>query len=211
MNGTVLVLDGDVPRRASCGVSMSRLVGFAGGSSGLNDFGCRSWALAARLLGRGCCYFKLRKAFSRFCRGRGALLEGCGVGLRALLQRGVSGPVFCGDLEYGFGKVVGRSDFSEQFGGLIDRYGRVGCGLGVVRRAAWLVVGPVVVGGCASLFGCTTAVRASDSVAASSWNFSQGVGAWRCVFDLARRGSAVDFYLLWHAVELAIGTRLCLL
>ena len=90
------------------------------------------------------------------------------VSLKTLLQQRVSEPEFCGDLVCGFGKVVGRSNFSEQFEGLIDRYRRVGCGLGVVRRAACLVVGPVVVGGCASLFGCAAAVRASGSVAASS-------------------------------------------
>ena len=161
-------LGGGVPRRASCGVYVSRLVGFAGASSGLGDFGCRSGALAAGLLGRGCRYFKLRGAFSRFCRGRGALLEGCGVGLGALLQQGVSEPEFCGDMVYGFRRVVGGSGFSERFGELVDHCRRVGCGLDVVRRAACLVVGPVVVGGCASLFGFAAAVRASDSVAASS-------------------------------------------
>ena len=57
---------------------------------------------------------------------------------------------------------------SEQFGKLIDRYKRIGYSLDVVRRTACLVVGPVVVDDCASLFNCTTAVRASDSVAASS-------------------------------------------
>ena len=34
--------------------------------------------------------------------------------------------------------------------------------MGVVRRAACLVVGPVAVGGFAALFGCTPAGRASD-------------------------------------------------
>ena len=91
---------------------------------------------------------------------------------------------------------MGGSDFNERFGGLIDRCGRVGCSLDIVRRTACLVVSPVVVGGCDSLFGCAAAVRASDSVAASSWGFDRWVGAWRCVFGLAHRGSAVGFHLL---------------
>ena len=111
----------------------------------------------------------------------------------------------------GFGGIVGGSGFSERFGGLVGRYGGVGCGLGVVRRAACLVVGPVVVGGCPSLFGCTTAVRVSGPVAASSSGFGRWVRAWRCVFGLARRGSAVGFRLLWRAVELAVSARPCLL
>ena len=31
------------------------------------------------------------------------------------------------------------------------------------------------------------------------------------LFGLARRGSAIGFHLLWHTVELAMSTRLCLL
>ena len=37
-----------------------------------------------------------------------------------------------------------------------------------------------------------------------------GVGAWRYVFGLASRGSTIGFHLLWHTVELAMSTRLCL-
>ena len=95
-------LDGDVPRRASCGVCMSRLVRFAGASSGLNDFDYRNGTLAAGLLGRGCRCFWLRRAFSGLCRGRGAMFGRYGVGLGALLREGVSEPEFCGDLVCGF-------------------------------------------------------------------------------------------------------------
>ena len=65
----------------------------------------------------------------------------------------------------------------------------------------------IIVDGYASLFNCTTAVRASDSMTA----FNQWVGAWRYVFGLARRGSTIGFHLLWHTVELAMSSRLCLL
>ena len=39
-------------------------------------------------------------------------------------------------------------------------------------------------------------------------NSGLGLGG---VFGLARRGSAVGFHLFWHAVELAVSARLCLL
>ena len=157
-------LDGDVPRCVSCVVCVFRLIRFAGASSNLDDFGCLNGALTAKLLGRGCRCFRLRKAFSKFYRRHSALLEGCGVGLKTLLQQGISEPEFYGDLVYRFGKIdfLVKSDFSGRFRKLISRYGGVGCGLDVVRRTACLVVGPIVVDGCASLFGCTTAVRASD-------------------------------------------------
>ena len=34
---------------------------------------------------------------------------------------------------------------------------------------------------------------------------------WFNTFGLARRGSTIRFHLLWHTVELAMSTRLCLL
>ena len=142
-----------------------------------------------------------------------ALLDGGrgGVSLGALRRRGVSESAFCGDLVYRFRKKVGNSNFSEQYGGRITRYKRIGYSLDIMRRTACLIVGPVIVGGCTSLFDCMAAVRASDSMVASSWNFGQWVEAWRCVFGLAHRGSAVGFHFLWHAVELAMSTRLSLL
>ena len=104
-------------------------------------------------------------------------MKGYGVSLRKLLQLGMSEPEFCGDLVYGVRKIVGKSNFSEQFRKLVDLCGGVGCGPCIVRQTACLVVDPVVVGGCASLFGCTAVVWASDSMIASSWGFDGWVGA----------------------------------
>ena len=87
--------------------------------------------------------------------------------------------------------------FSDQFGGAVVRYKRVGCGLGVVRQSACLVVGPVAVDGCAALFGCAPVDRASDSVMAPTWGCSfwlVGTGAFVCC--LVRRGSAGCLLLL---------------
>ena len=51
---------------------------------------------------------------------------------------------------------------------LINRYKRIGYSLDIMRQTACLVVNPIIVDGYASLFNCTTAVRASDSVTSSS-------------------------------------------
>ena len=48
---------------------------FARASSNLSDFNCRNKALTAKLLRQGYRYFKLRKAFSKFCRRHSALVE----------------------------------------------------------------------------------------------------------------------------------------
>ena len=177
-------LDGDVPRRTSYGVYISQLIRFARASSNLNDFYNRNKALTAKLLRQGYRYFKLRKAFSKlyrrhslslfstsfskFYRRHSVLLEKYSVSLKTLLQQGISEPEFYGDLVYRFRKNVGKSNFSEQFRKLINRYKRIGYSLDIVRQTACLVVNPIIVDGYASLFNCTTAVRASDSMTASS-------------------------------------------
>ena len=158
-------LDGDVPRRTSYGVYISQLIRFARASSNLNDFNYRNKALTAR---QGYRYFKLHKAFSKFYRRHSALLEKYSVSLKTLLQQSISESEFYGDLVYRFRKIVGKSNFSEQFRKLINRYKRIGYSLDIMRQTACLVVNPIIVDGYASLFNCTTAVRASDAIMASS-------------------------------------------
>ena len=167
-------LDGDAPpppppppRRTSYGVYISQLIRFARASSNLNDFNYRNKALTAKLLRQAYRYFKLRKAFSKFYRRHSALLEKYSVSLKTLLQQGISEPEFYGDLVYRFRKIVGKSNFSEQFRKLINRYKRIGYSLDIMRQTACLVINPIIVDGYASLFNCTTAVRASDPMTAS--------------------------------------------
>ena len=62
---------------------------------------------------------------------------------------------------------MGKSNFSEQFRKLINRFKRIGHNLDIMRQTACLVINPIIVDGYASLFNCTTAVRASDSMTAS--------------------------------------------
>ena len=163
-----LFLDGDVPRRTSYGVYISQLIRFARASSNLNDFNYHNKALTAKLLRQGYRYFKLRKAFSKFYRRHSALLEKYSVSLKTLLQQGISEPEFYGDLVYRFRKIVGKCNFSEQFRKLINRYKRIGYSLDIMWQTACLVVNHIIVDGYASFFNCTTAVRASDSMTASS-------------------------------------------
>ena len=53
-----------------------------------------------------------------------------------------------------------------------------------------------------------------DHLASSEYMGSAGQGVMLClliIFGQARRGSTIGFHLLWHTVELAMSTRLCLL
>ena len=36
------------------------------------------------------------------------------IGLKTLLQHGISEPIFCGDLVYKFQSIVGKPNFSDQ-------------------------------------------------------------------------------------------------
>ena len=115
-------LDGDVPRRTLYGVYISQLIRFARASSNLNAFNYLNKAFTAKRLRQGYRYFKLQKAFSKFYRRHSALLEKYSVNPKTLLQQGISEPEFYGDLVYRFRKTVGKSNFSEQFRKLINRY-----------------------------------------------------------------------------------------
>ena len=161
-----LFLDGDIPRRTSYGVYISQLIRFARASSNLNDFNYRNKAHTAKLLTQGYRYLTLRKAFSKFYRRHSALVEKYSVSLKTLLQQG--------DLVYRFRKILGNSDFLEQFRKLINRYKRIGYSLDIMQQTACLVVNPIIVDGSiivngyASLCDCTVAVWASDSMTTSS-------------------------------------------
>ena len=87
-------LDGDVPRAASYGVYISQLFRFARVSSHVTDFNTRNKLLTAKLLNQGYRYHKLRKAFSKFYRRHSDLVSKFNVGLKSLLQQGLSEPEF---------------------------------------------------------------------------------------------------------------------
>ena len=133
-----------------------------------DDFNCRKKALTAKLHWQGYRYFKLRKAFSKLYHRHSPLVEKYNVGLKTLLQQSISEPEFYGDLVYRFRKTVGKSNISEQFRKLMNRYKRIGYSLDIMRQTSCLVINPVIVDGYDLLFNCTTAVRALDSMTTSS-------------------------------------------
>ena len=155
-------LDGGVPRSASCGVCVSRLVRFARVSSHVDDFNTRNKVLTAKLLRRGYRYHELRKAFSKLYRRHFDIVSKYNVGLKTLLLQGLSEPEFYGDLVYKFRKIIGKNDFPYHFNRVVVRCGGIGYDMGVVRQTACLVVGPVGVDSFAYLLNCTTVGRTSD-------------------------------------------------
>ena len=93
-------LDGDVPRSTSYGVYISQLIRFARSSSHVIDFNARNKILTGKLLHQGYRYYKLQKVFSKFYRRHYELVSKFKVGLKSLLQKGLSEPDFYGDPVY---------------------------------------------------------------------------------------------------------------
>ena len=132
----------------------------------VEDFNARNKCLTAKLLKQGYRYHKLRNDFSKFCRRHHELVSKFNVGLKSLLQKGISEQEFYGDLVYKFKKIMGRTDFSDQFRIIIIRHKRIGYDLNVMRQSASLVITPITINNFAAVFNCTPVDRASDSMMA---------------------------------------------
>ena len=153
-------LDGDVPRSPSYGVYISQHIRFARVCSYVNEFNKRNLFLTAKLLKQGYRYHKNRKAFSKFYHSRSELIVKYNIGLKTLLQQGISEPMFYGDLVYKFKRSVGKPQFSDEFKMIVKRYIRVGYNLDIMLQPACLVSNH------GFLLNCTTVGQASDSMTA---------------------------------------------
>ena len=159
-------LDGDVPRSPSYGVYISQLIRFARVCSNVDDFNKRNLFLTAKLIKQGYRYHKILKSFSKFYHRHSELIVKYNIGLKTLLQQGISEPIFYGDLVYKFKRIVGKPNFGDQFKKIVNRYIRLGYNLDVMRQSACLVLNPITVYNYGFLFNCTTVVQASDTMTA---------------------------------------------
>ena len=130
--------------------------------SNVDDFNDRNLFLTAKLLKQGYGYHKIRKAFSKFYHRHSELIVKYNIGFKTRL--GISEPIFYGDLNYKFKRIVRKPNFSDQFKKIIRRYVKVGYTLDVMRQSACLVLNPITVYSYGFLFNCTTVGQASDSM-----------------------------------------------
>ena len=87
-------LDGDVPCSPSYGVYIPHLIHFARVCSDMDDFIKRNLFLTAKLLKQGYRYHKIRKTFSKFYHRHSELIVKYNIGLKTLLQQGISELIF---------------------------------------------------------------------------------------------------------------------
>ena len=153
-------LDGDVPRSPSYGVYISQLIRFARLCSNVDDFNNRNLFLTAELK-QDYRYDKIRKAFSKFYYRHSELIVKYNIGLKTLLQQGISEPIFNDDFVYKFKRIVGKPNFRDQFIKIVKPYIRVGYNLDIMRQSVCLVSNPITVYSYGFLFNCTTEGQSS--------------------------------------------------
>ena len=120
---------------------ISQLIRFARVSSHVDDFNTRNKVLTAKLLRQGYRYHKIRKGFSKFYRRHFDIVYKYNVGLKRLLQEGLSEPEFYGDLVYKFRKIIGKNYFPYHSKKIIVRHKKIGYNIDVLRRRhAWLLI-----------------------------------------------------------------------
>ena len=103
--------------------------------------------LTAKLLKQGYRYHKIRKAFFKFYHRHSEFIVKYKIGLKTLLQQGMSEPIFYRDLVYKFDLklIVGKPNLSDQFKKIVKHFIRVGYNLAVMRQSACLVLNPITV------------------------------------------------------------------
>ena len=89
--------------------------------SHVTDFNVRNKSLTAQLLQQGYRYHKLRKTFSTFYRRNYELVSKFDVCLKTFCVMAIGTRIYS-DLVYKFKKIVGRTDFSNQFRKIIILY-----------------------------------------------------------------------------------------
>ena len=157
-------LDGDVPRSPSYCVYISQLIRFARVYSNVYNFNNRNLILTAKLYKQEYRYHKIRKAFSKLYHRHSELIVKYNIGLKTILQQGISELIFYGDLVYKFKRIVGKPNFSDQLKKIVKRFIKVDYNLNVMRQSACLVLNPTMVYSYGFLFNCTTVGQALDSM-----------------------------------------------
>ena len=116
--------------------------------------------LTAKLLKQGYRYHKIRKAFSKFYQRHSELIVKYNIGLKTLLQQGISEPTFMVIYFINSKRIVRNPNFSDQLKKIVKHYIRVGYNLDIMRQSACLVLNPITVYSYGFLFNCTTVGQA---------------------------------------------------
>ena len=191
-------LSGDVPRLPSYGIYISQLVRFARCCTSVLDFHSKNLQITSKLLTQGYRYHKLRKTFGKFFRSYSELLSKFGdISFQEYLSKGISHPVFYGDLVYKLRRVKDTPNFISSGSKIVKRLRRRQYDPVIIERTIGLVLGP-----CTALYRpflkhCTLTNKAVGTI-------------WRALSKPPQRRQGPDLRPLWLLVGTpsAIGPEL---
>ena len=115
-------LSGDVPRLPSYGIYISKLVRFARCCTSVFDFHSKNLQITSKLLTQGYRYHKLFWTFGKFFRSYSELLSKFGaMSFQEYVFKGITHPVFYGDLVYKLRRVKGEKNFISSGSKIVKR------------------------------------------------------------------------------------------
>ena len=132
-------LSGDVPRLPSYGIYISQLVRFARYCTSVFDFHSRNLQITSKLLTQGYRYHKLRKTFGKFFR---SFSEFGAISFQEYVSKGITHPVFYGDVVYKLTRVKSESNFISSCSKIVKRLRRRQYDPVIIERTLGLVLGP---------------------------------------------------------------------
>ena len=133
----------DVPRLPSYGIYISQLVRFARCCTSVLDFHSKNLQITSKLLRQGYRYHKLRKTFESFFRSYSELLSKFGnISFQEYLSKGISQPVFYGDLVYILRRAKGTPNFISAGSKIVKRLRRRQYDPVIIEKTIGIVLGP---------------------------------------------------------------------
>ena len=181
-------LSGDVPRLPSYGIYISQLDRFARCCTSVFDFHSKNLQITSKLLTQGYRYHKLLKTFGKFFRSYTELLPKFGaISFQENVSKGITHPVFYGDLVYKLRRVKSESNFISSGPKIVKRFRRRQYYQVVIERTIGLVLGPFTALYRSFLKRCTLTNKAVGTI-------------WRALSNPPQRRQGPDPCPLWLLV-----------
>ena len=181
-------LSGDVPRLPSYGIYISQLVRFARCCTSVLGFHSKNLQITSKLLTQGYRYHKLRKTFGKFFRSYSELLSKFGdISFQEYVFKGISHPVFYGDLVYKLRRVKDTPNFISSGSKIVKRLRRRQYDPSIIETTIGLVLGPCTALCRLFLKHCTLTNKAVGTI-------------WRALSKPPQRRQGPDLRPLWLLV-----------
>ena len=181
-------MSGDVPNLPSYGIYISQLVRFNRCCTSVFDFHSKNLQITSKLLTQGYSYHKLRKTFGKFFRSYSELLSKFGaISFQEYVSKGITLPVFHGDLVYKLRRVKSESNFISSGSKIVKRLRHRQYDPEIIERTIGLVLGPFTALYRSFLKRCTLTNKAVGTI-------------WRALSKPPQRRQGPDPRPLWLLV-----------